>query len=294
MKDQVSTWIYATRPHTLGASISPMLILLGALVAQEEMRWGLFALAFIVAISAQVSSNLVNDYFGFKSGEDTDHRIGFRRLLTTGEVTQKQMLVAIVIALSCCAIAGICLIALSNWWLLIIGILVVIGVIAYSAGKFSLSRLALGDFCVVLFFGIIPILTSYYAISSERQPFYLILLSLGIGLWETNILVCNNFRDYQEDIITEKRTLVVRMGKKSGPLLYLINSILSLVFMILGLVSEGSWIGAIIIFIFGILLFGNGFLAIMRLKGRSLNKLLRYTNLVTLIIGVAVMCSLLF
>ena len=90
-----------------------------------------------------------------------------------------------------------------------------------------------------------------------------------------------------------KRTLIVRMGKGSGPLLYLINSILTIAFLVIGLVCEGSWIGAILVGVLGLVLFGNGYLAIRRLKGRSLNKLLRYTNMTTLVIGVVVMCSLL-
>lgn len=293
MKDRIRTWIYATRPHTLGASIAPMLILLGALLAEDNMHWGLYLLAFIVAVTAQISSNFANDYFGYKSGEDTDQRIGFSRLLTTGEVTPKQMLMALGLSLSVCAIAGISLVALTNWWLIAIGAIVVIGVIAYSATPYSLSRTALGDFAVVLFYGLVPILAAYYAIAACRPPFYLILLALGIGLWEANILVCNNYRDYTEDMESGKRTLIVRMGRRSGPMLYLINALSTLVFLIIGLGNEGSWVGAIVVGIVGLLLFGNGYLAIRRLKGRSLNKLLRYTNMTTLIIGVVVMCSLL-
>lgn len=294
MSNSVRTWLYATRPHTLGASIAPMMILLGALVTEKMMHWGLFLLAFLIAVSAQISSNLANDYFGYKSGEDTDKRIGFPRLLSTSEVTMKQMLFAIGISLSICAIAGITFVALTNWWLIIVGVLVGIGVIAYSAGKYSLSRIALGDFAVVLFFGLIPILTTYFAITAETPPFYLILLAMGIGIWEANILVCNNYRDYFEDRETGKRTLIVRMGKSAGPLLYLINSILTITLLTAGLVIEGSWIGAIVIFLISILLFGNGYLAIRRLKGRSLNKLLRYTNMATLVTGISVMCALLF
>lgn len=293
MNNQIQTWIYATRPHTLGASIAPMLILLGALVVEDVMHWGLYLLAFVVAVSAQISSNLANDYYGYKRGEDTDQRVGFSRLLTTGEVTTKQMLVAFGISLSVCGIAGICLVALTNWWLLAVGVLIGIGVIAYSAGSYSLSRMALGDLAVVLFYGLIPISASYFAIADDRPPLYLILLALGIGIWEANILVSNNYRDYLEDMESGKRTLIVRMGKSSGPLLYLLNSVLTTIFLCIGLVSEGSWVGAIVILLLGVLLFGNGCLAIRRLKGRSLNKLLRYTNMATLIIGVVVMCSLL-
>lgn len=294
MTEKVRTWIYATRPHTLGASVAPMLILLGALVSDGTMHWGYYLLCMIVALFAQISSNLANDYFGYKNGEDTEDRVGFTRLISAGEVTPREMMSALIVAVSITALSGIILAVIQGWWILSIGAVVLLVAISYSAGKYSLSRLALGDLMVVVFYGFVPILASYFIITLHKPQFYLILLALGIGLWETNILVCNNYRDFNEDIDSHKRTLVVRMGKPSGPMLYLINAIASLLLLIGGLLLEGSIIGAIILGIIAIALYANGTQAIRKLKGRSLNKLLRYTNLTTLIVGVTAMLALLF
>lgn len=293
MNAQLHKWIYATRPHTLGASISPMLLLLGAIVRDGVMQWGYFLLCLLVAISAQISSNFANDYFGYKSGEDTDHRLGFTRLLSTGEVTPRQMLIALGISLTICAGSGLFLASQRGWWLLLVGAVVILCAIAYSAGKYSLARTALGDLAVVIFYGLVPILVSYYVIADTRPQPYLVLLALGIGIWETNILVCNNYRDYKEDIESHKLTLIARMGRKSGPLLYLINALLSLLLIAVGLIIEGSWVGAIVLALLSTALYANGILAIYRLKGKSLNKLLRYTNITTLIVGVVAMIILL-
>lgn len=291
MNESIRKWLYATRPHTLGASVAPMLILFGALVAENRLNFILFFLAFTVAITAQISSNLANDYFGFKSGEDTLQRVGFTRLLATGEVKPHQMLVALLVALTICISCGIAFVFLTDWRLILVGVFVVLGVIFYSAGSYSLSRIGLGDLAVVLFFGLVPILASYYAITGT-PPLYLVLLATGIGVWEANILVCNNYRDYDEDVSSAKKTLVVRMGKKSGPILYLFNALISLAFIVSSLIIQDSNIAAILIGILALITYGNGYIAIRRLKGRSLNKLLRYTNLVTLIIGISVMFAL--
>lgn len=293
MNAQLHKWIYATRPHTLGASISPMLLLLGAIVRDGVMQWGYYLLCLLVAISAQISSNFANDYFGYKSGEDTDHRLGFTRLLSTGEVSPRQMLIALGISLTICAGSGLFLASQRGWWLLLVGAVVILCAIAYSAGKYSLARTALGDLAVVIFYGLVPILVSYYVIADTRPQPYLVLLALGIGIWETNILVCNNYRDYKEDIESHKLTLIARMGRKSGPLLYLINALLSLLLIAVGLIIEGSWVGAIVLTLLSTALYANGILAIYRLKGKSLNKLLRYTNITTLIVGVVTMLILL-
>lgn len=293
MNAQLHKWIYATRPHTLGASISPMLLLLGAIVRDGVMQWGYYLLCLLVAISAQISSNFANDYFGYKSGEDTDHRLGFTRLLSTGEATPRQMLIALGISLTICAGSGLFLASQRGWWLLLVGAVVILCAIAYSAGKYSLARTALGDLAVVIFYGLVPILVSYYVTADTRPQPYLVLLALGIGIWETNILVCNNYRDYQEDIESHKLTLIARMGRKSGPLLYLINALLSLLLIAVGLIIERSWVGAIVLALLSTALYANGILAIYRLKGKSLNKLLRYTNITTLIVGVVTMLILL-
>lgn len=293
MTSKVKTWIYATRPHTLGASIAPMLIALGALIADNELHFGLYLLCFIVAVSAQISSNFANDYFDYRNGKDTDQRIGFRRLITTGEVTERQMLVALLIALAICAVAGFTLAALQGWDLLIIGAFVLLGALAYSSGPFPLSHYALGDLAVVLFYGLVPVLGTYYAIAGV-PPIYLLFLALGIGIWEVNILVCNNYRDYEEDKESGKRTLIVRMGEASAPILYLINSLIAIVMLVIGIAMEGSWIWAAIVGIIALFFFGVGVLSIRRLRKKSLNKLLKYTNTISLLIGLLTMVALIF
>ena len=70
-------------------------------------------------------------------------------------------------------------------------------VLAYSAGPFPLAYNGLGDVCVVLFYGIIPVCFTYYvqALSFSLLSF---LLSLSLGLLSANILIVNNYRDYEK------------------------------------------------------------------------------------------------
>lgn len=293
MNDKVKLWVYATRPHTLGASMAPMLVLLGALIGEQVFHFGLFLLCLIVAISAQIASNFANDYFDYMDEKDTANRVGFERILQSGKATPHQMMIALMIALGICAVSGIALVALQGWELLIIGVLVMIGAMAYSAGPFPLSHHALGDIAVVLFYGLIPLLAGYYTIAGIF-PSYLIPLAFGIGIWEANILVTNNYRDYNEDVASGKGTIIVRMGRRSGPILYTINSLLSLVCITLGLILHGKIIWAIVIAIICLILYGIGMLSIRKLRATSLNKLLKYTNITSLIVGFFILLALIF
>lgn len=273
--------------------MAPMLVLLGALISEDVFHFGLFLLCLIVALSAQIASNFANDYFDYMDNKDTEHRIGFERILQSGKTTPHQMMIALMIALGICATAGITLVALQGWALLIIGIFVLVGAVAYSAGPFPLSHHALGDIAVVLFYGLIPLLAGYYAIAGIF-PSYLIPLAFGIGIWEANILVTNNYRDYDEDIKSGKRTIIVRMGRRSGPILYTINSVLSIACITLGLIIHGEKIWAIIIGVLCSILYGIGMLSIRKLKATSLNKLLRYTNITSLLVGLSLLLALVF
>ena len=80
MSNRLGTWIYATRPHTLGASIAPMLVVLGTLIADGVFDFWPYLCALLVALSAQITSNFANDYFDYKGEKDTAKRVGFRRV----------------------------------------------------------------------------------------------------------------------------------------------------------------------------------------------------------------------
>ncbi len=270
-----------------------MLIVGASLLREGGMSWGLYLLALLVAVSAQIASNLANDYFDYRGGKDTERRVGFERLLTQGRVSERQMLFALLIAMGICALSGLLLCALCDPRLMAVGAVVMIGVLAYSAGPYPLSSHGLGDLAVVLFYGLVPTLVTYYAVSG-RPPAYLYWLALGIGVWSANILVVNNYRDYEEDARSGKRTLIVRMGKDLGPRLYCLNSIVACSAIACGMYLAT---GRILALLLSPLLTGPAYYwlctLIFRLKGRQLNYLLKATTLLCLFTALLIFLLLL-
>ena len=286
-KNTISKWIYAARPHTLGASIAPMLILLAALIRSGNPgEWLLpYLLALIVALFAQISSNLANDYFDFRAEMDTPNRVGFERLISSGAVTPSGMLAALCVSALVTAASGVAFAYLEGWWILGVGAVVLLAMVGYSAGPFPLSHHGLGDLAVVLFYGLVPILVPCYAlVGPPSLPLF--CLALGIGIWETNILVCNNYRDYSEDLSAGKGTLVVRLGEKSGPRLYLLNALLSFAAFASGLllmeIPPAGLYGWLFVLFAAMALMT---LRVYRRKGAELNRMLGETNLLALLIG---------
>src|SRR5690349_896277 len=71
--DVVSRWLVLTRASVLPMTITAAAIA-GLLAAfhDENVRWGLFALAAVGLVLAHVANNLMNDLFDLEVGSDSD------------------------------------------------------------------------------------------------------------------------------------------------------------------------------------------------------------------------------
>ena len=161
-KSLAGAWVEAARPKTLPASASP--VLLGCALAYYDGAFDVVPalLCFLVALFAQVASNFANDYFDFKKGADGEGRLGPERAVAQGWITPKAMLAGTFVALGLACLFGLLLVCFADWRLIGVGIAVAIGVLAYSAGPFPLAYNGLGDVCVLLFYGVIPVCFTYY------------------------------------------------------------------------------------------------------------------------------------
>lgn len=211
------------RLRTLPVSIAGVLTGCGIAYAYHSFQWlpALICLSF--AVAAQIVSNFANEYFDFKNGLDRKGREGFRRGVTEGDISPEAMkrVMLTVMALDC--LLGLSLIYWGGIWLIAIGVVIVIGAFAYSAGPYPLSHHALGDEAVVLFYGIVPVcLTAYLQcggwsggeMQAQLGPLWLnaLIASVGVGLLGANVLTVNNIRDVKDDASVGKRTKAVVFG----------------------------------------------------------------------------------
>jgi len=204
-------WFAATRPKTLAASIVPVLV--GTAFAY---RAGLFAplaatCCLVGAILIQVGTNLANDYHDHVRGADTASRVGPARASASGWIPPKRVLAAALLAFALAAAAGLYLVYVAGWPLLVVGLLAVASGYAYTGGPYPLGYHGWGDAFVFVFFGLVAVAGTYYV---QAGPASLDVLAAGaaIGALATAILVVNNLRDIETDRAARKRTLAVRVG----------------------------------------------------------------------------------
>ena len=218
-------WLEATRPKTLPAAVAP--VVLGTAMAHSDGQLHLLPAAFCLAFAllVQIGTNFANDYLDGIKGTDTDARLGPRRAVAAGLVSASTMKWAAIGILAFAFCLGLSLIHFGGWCLLAVGLSSVLCAWFYTGGPYPLAYNGMGDVFVVLFFGLIAVGCTYF-VQAGFVSHEVILLGLACGLVVNNILVVNNYRDIDEDIQANKRTLVVLLGRRWA----LIQYGLSLVF----------------------------------------------------------------
>lgn len=240
---KIKVWVEAMRLRTLPVSIAGVFAATGFNVWSGTFCWWKATLCLAFAVLAQVASNFANEYYDFKAGLDRKGREGPRRGVTEGDISPNAMMQATYGTLGAACIVGLSIAFVSGWWLIPVGVLIALGVVAYSAGPYPLSRHGLGEVAVLFFFGIIPVNLTYYVQAGVFDA-VVATASVAIGLMGANVLIVNNYRDADDDREVGKHTLAVLLGRRAVGSLYLFNGYVAVALMLAVWMSLGwlSWI----------------------------------------------------
>lgn len=248
-------WIKAARLRTLPLALS--CILMGASLAiinDFNLDTYAFILTLITTILLQVLSNYANDYGDGVKGTDINRK-NSDRMVQSGKISSKQMLLAIIVVSILTLISGITLLLdvfnNSQIWMfsffLIVGLLAIISAIKYTVGKGAYGYKGLGDLFVFIFFGIVGVLGSYF-LFSQKINYLPFLGALFTGSLSCAVLNMNNLRDFKNDKISNKNTLVVYLGVQKAKYYHyslIITAIISLIAIIYISNNQLLWITCI-------------------------------------------------
>ena len=205
-------WLLAVRVKTLPAAISP--VILGTALSYHDgiIYHFIFFMTLLAAVLIQVGANFANDVYDFEKGSDRADRLGPQRATQSGLISPADMNKAMWKIFALAIGVGFYLAYVGGWPIVIIGLASIAAAITYTGGPYPLGYHGFGDIFVFLFFGLIAVPGTYYLQTGSVTELSL-WLGAVMGMLSTAILVVNNIRDMETDIVTGKKTLAVRWGK---------------------------------------------------------------------------------
>ena len=224
-------WIEAMRLRTLPVSLAGVICGTGCALLLGSFNASVTLLCTLFAALAQIASNFGNEYYDYKNGIDKRGREGFRRGVTEGDISPLAMKRATFATLAAAAATGCLLLLFGPWWLILVGIAIILFALGYSAGPYPLSHHGLGDVAVVVFFGIVPVTLTCF-LQTGCFSYISLCVSLAVGLLAANVLIVNNYRDMEADRDVNKRTTVVIFGRKAMERCYLFTGLSAMAIML--------------------------------------------------------------
>lgn len=288
-------WMLASRPKTLSGAIVPVMIGLAlAWTDAKEYGNGSFhvtaaILCALFAMVMQINANFINDFFDYAKGnDDAATRLGPLRACTQGWVRIESMKVAIATTTIVACLIGLPVVFFGGLEMLLVGALCVVFCFLYTT---HLSYIGLGDVLVLVFFGIVPVCTTYY-VQLHTLTWEVFTASVACGMVIDGLLMVNNYRDRENDERDGKKTLVVHIGAAASERFYLCLGITA---VMLGIIfwMNGHVLAFILPFIY-LVLHTFTWLKMKRINhGRELNTCLEETARNMLVYGLCVSIGLL-
>ena len=221
--------------------MAPVLVGTALAISQGDFRPLAFVAALVGSVFIQIGTNLSNDYSDARRGADTEDRLGPVRVTAGGLMPPREVLTGTYVAFGIAVAAGLYLATVAGWELLLVGIASIAAGVLYTGGPRPYGYEGLGELFVFLFFGLVAVVGSYY-VQVEELPWEAFAVSVPVGLLASAILVVNNVRDLDTDRRAGKRTLAVKLGRKSARILFLAMLLLAYAVPVAVAIAGGlSW-----------------------------------------------------
>lgn len=225
-KMKLKNWVMAFRAPFLTASIVP--VLLGTAIAwsvTDTIYWGFFLLALLAGMLLHMGTNVINDYFDSKSGNDEVNRefvrpfSGGSRVIQLGLLTPLEVLSGGLLFFLFSALIGFYLAWARGPLILALGAIGLISGMFYTGGLFNWAKRGIGELLVGLNFGILMTLGAYY-VQTQSFSWLPVIAAVPVSLLIAAVLYINEFPDYTADKQVGKNTLVVRLGRERAVVVY--------------------------------------------------------------------------
>lgn len=222
-----NSWIQLIRPMTLTGALTPILVGTGFAAINGTIRFDIFFALLLSALLVQSATNMLNDYYDFRYGQDKEKWITAQDCDTKHGPAYRYIPYMAGGILSLAIVIGLWLAMESSMWIILVGTLGIAAGIKYSAGSTSFSSIGMGETVAFLFLG--PVVTALaYTVQGNMLDFKIIVISLPFALLIASMILTNNIRDLKKDL-GFRRTLANMLGKANA--VKLLAGLLSLAYV---------------------------------------------------------------
>jgi 1,4-dihydroxy-2-naphthoate octaprenyltransferase len=233
---RLSAWLALSRPPFHSVGVLPFV--LGGVLAWREaggFRWDILGWGVSGVVLVMLATYYAGEYWDYKedaiSSRQPSRFAGGSRVIQQGLLPRR---VALWASLACVIFAlGVGFVLRIGYrtgpWTLPFGVIGILGGFFYSTRPVRWVSTGVGELWIAFCYGWLPVAVGYY-LQIDRIAPLVHWLAVPIGLTIFNVILLNEFPDYEADTETGKKNIVARIGQERGAWLY-------------GLASLGSWIG---------------------------------------------------
>jgi 1,4-dihydroxy-2-naphthoate octaprenyltransferase len=229
-------WAQEVKLGIIPASVVPIVVGTAAAFGLHGVfDWGLFLATLFAGVFLHWGADVVNDYFDHteeNTGSD-DINVEFirpysggSRTIQQGLLTPREVAFGAIVCYIVAVIFGIYLVLRLGWVILAFGLVGIFFGFFYSTPPIRFVKRGVGEFVIGTMFGVLMVVGSYYVqvqtpialawplVIPFDQFFEAGIVSLPVAIMIALVLYINEFPDYVADRDANKRTLVVRLGRK--------------------------------------------------------------------------------
>ncbi|MDQ0273837.1 1,4-dihydroxy-2-naphthoate polyprenyltransferase [Cytobacillus purgationiresistens] len=208
-------WWQLTRPHTLTAAFVPVFLGTALAVYEANIHIGLFFAMLIASLFLQIATNMFNEYYDFKRGNDTADSVGIGGAIVREGVKPRTVLNAALGLYGISIMIGIYICMNSTWWLAAIGLACMAVGYLYTGGPYPIAYTPFGEIISGFVMGMMLILISFY-IQTGFISMTSILVAIPSFILVGGIMLSNNIRDLDGDKEFGRKTLAILIGREKA------------------------------------------------------------------------------
>ena len=239
-RQSLTGWITLSRPsfHTVGI----MPFLLGTFLAYRlagVFHPEVFILGVVGVVLVMLSTYHSGEFFDRRENAISSrlHQnpfAGGTRMIPEGKMPAGVALWTSIIAFAIALVIGIVLQFgyQTGPYTLVLGCLGALPGFFYSTEPIRLVKRGLGEILIGFCFGWLPVASAYYIQTASIAPI-IHWLWLPIGFSIFNVILLNEFPDYEADVAAGKKNLLYRIGKQKGKTVYIVFNLLTCLTMLI-------------------------------------------------------------